>query len=49
MKKLVVLTLPLLFLTGCSLPNNQPTEITAPTETAQIVSSTFDSSKIILE
>lgn len=53
MKKLVLLTLPLLFLAGCSLTNNQPTEVpettTTPTETAPIVSSTFDSSKIVLE
>lgn len=53
MKKLILLALPLLFLTGCSLTNNQSTEVqeatTAPTETAPIVSSTFDSSKIVLE
>jgi hypothetical protein len=53
MKKLILLALPLLFLTGCSLTNKQPTEApettTVTTETGQAVSTTFDSSKIVLE
>lgn len=53
MKKLILLTLPLLFLAGCSLTSNQPTETseetTAPAETSPIVSSIFDSSEIVLE
>jgi uncharacterized protein YcfL len=52
-KKLVLLALPLLFLTGCSLTNNQPTvepETTiVPVETSPIASTTFDSSNIVVE